>query len=273
MAFCTNCGTQTDAAFCTKCGQPVGAPSPGASAPAFQPTPTSAAPPVAPAPRKTSPLLWILGGVVGLIVLVGILIIGAGLFVAHKVKDAGFDSALAQKNPALAAAKVMASLNPDIEIVKIDEDRGVLTIKDKKSGKVITMNAEDFKNGKMSISDESTGGKVSFGGNGASQLPTWVPSEPGSTPEGTFSATDDASEGGMAHFKTSDAGSKVITFYQDALKGAGFKITSTFSGDSGDSKGGLVTAEDSANRRTVMVTVSSAGSEGTDVALTYSTKK
>jgi archaellum component FlaF (FlaF/FlaG flagellin family) len=235
------------------------------------PAPAPAAQTPGAAKPKTSPVVWILAAVVGVFVLVGILIFGAGLFVAYKAKNAGFDSALAQKNPALAAAKVMASLNPDVEIVSVDEDKGLLTIRDKKSGKVLTMNADDVKNGKMTIKDESTGEKVTFGASSAAQLPSWLPSYPGSKPEGTFSASGSGNEGGMAHFKTSDAGSKVLAFYQDALKSGGFKITSTFTGDSGDAKGGLVSAEDTANGRTVMVTVSSSG-EGTDVSLTYGTK-
>jgi hypothetical protein len=236
------------------------------------PAPTPVAQMPGAAKPKTSPVVWILAAVVGLFVLVGILIFGAGLFVAYKAKNAGFDSALAQKNPALAAAKVMASLNPDVEVVSVDEDKGLLTIKDKKTGKVITVNADNVKNGRMTISDESTGEKFSFNSNGALQLPAWLPSYPGSKPEGTFSASGKGNEGGMAHFKTSDAGPKVLAFYQDALKSAGFKITSTFSGDSGDSKGSMVTAEDTGNGRTVMVTVSSSGGDGTDVSLTYGTK-
>jgi hypothetical protein len=275
MAFCTNCGTQTDARFCSKCGQPIGAPAPSfpsATAP-VAPAPTPAAPAPGAAKPQTSPLVWVLGAIVGIFVLVGILVVGAGIFVAHKVKSAGFDSELAQKNPALAAAKVMASLNPNVEVVGMDEDRGLITIREKKTGKTITMNAEDVKNGKLTFSDENSGEKVTFGANSAAQIPAWVPSYPGSKPEGTFSASGGQGEGGMAHFKTSDAGSKVLSYYQDALKSAGFKITSTFSGDSGNSKGGVVTAEDTANRRTVMVTAGSSGDGSTEVALTYNTRK
>ena len=76
----------------------------------------------------------------------------------------------------------------------------------------------------------------------------------------------------MAHFKTGDASSKVLAFYEESLKSAGFKITSTISGDSGDSSGGVVTAEHAADGHSVMVTVGT-GNDGTDVALTYGTKK
>lgn len=269
MAFCTNCGTQTDARFCTKCGQPMGQPAPGAPAPSYTPAAAPQAPAALPVKKKTSPIVWILGAVVGVFVLIGVLIVGAGLFVANK---AGFDSALAQKNPALAAAKVMVSLNPEVEIVKLDEDRGMMTIREKKTGKTITMNADDIKNGKISFSDESTGEKFSLGSGGEITLPAWLPSYPGSKPEGTFSASGSGSEGGMAHFKTSDASSKVLSFYEENLKSAGFKVTSTLSGDSGDSRGGIVTAEHASDGHSVTVTVG-AGTDGTEVALTYGTKK
>jgi hypothetical protein len=274
MAFCTNCGNQTDARFCAKCGQPVGASAPSVSPPIAPETlaSTPSVPLQGVAKSKTSPLVWILAAVVGVFILVGILFVGAGFFVANRVRSAGVDSALLQKNPALAAAKVIASLNPDVEIVKVDEDRGLLTLKDKKTGKIITINADDVKNGKLTFSDD-TGERVTFGAHSAVNLPAWLPSYPGSKPEGTFSASGSGSEGGMAHFKTSDAGSKVLSYYQEALKNGGFKITSTLSGDSGNSNGGVVTAEDQGNQRTVMVTVSSSAGEGTDVALTYGTKK
>lgn len=276
MAFCTNCGSQTDARFCNKCGQPVGTDAPGVPAPPPTPQPAPQATVLPSVKPKTSRMVWIIAAIVGVFVLVGILFVGAGLFVAYKVKNAGFDSRLAEKNPALAAAKVMAALNPNVEVVKVDEDRGLLTIRDKKTGKTITMDAEGVKNGKLTFSDNSTNEKFSFGTDSAAKLPTWLPSYPGSKPEGTFamsgSGGDNGSEGGAAHFKTSDASSKVLAFYQENLKSAGFKITSTFSGDSGESRGGILTAEDTANRRNVMVTVSST-SEGTDVALTYGSKK
>jgi len=224
------------------------------------------------AKRKAGPLIWILGGIGAIFLLIVILVAGAGLFIAHKAKTAGFDTELAQRNPTLAAAKVMAAMNPNVEIVSMDEDRGTLTLREKKTGKTVTINANDMKEGKLTFSDESTGQHVTFGADSAAKLPDWVPSYPGSKPEGTFSASGNEGESGMAHFETSDAGSKVLDFYQDKLKDAGFKITSTFNGDSGDSRGGIVTAEDAANRRNVMVTVRSTAN-GTEVALTYGTKK
>ena len=59
-------------------------------------------------------------------------------------------------------------------------------------------------------------------------------------------------------FKTNDAASKVIAYYQDQLKSAGFTVNLVSSGD----QGGMVHAEDSAKKRTIIVTVGTS-SEGT----------
>ena len=267
MTFCLNCGEPVEGKFCEKCGTPVSGPAAGA------PPPAAFAPPLPVGEKKkASPFVWILGGC-GVLVVLGLIGFAVtGYFVAKKVKDSGFDTALMQKNPALAAAKMAVALNPDVEVVSTDEDKGILTIKEKKTGKTITMNAEDIKNGKISFSDESTGEKVTLGVDKEAKLPDWVPSYPDSKPEGSFSATSGEGEGGMVHFKTPDAGPKVLAFYQDALKKAGYKITATMAGSPGDGSGGMVAAENAATKKSVMVTLS-ASSEGTDVAITYGSKK
>lgn len=289
MTFCTGCGTPVEGNFCQKCGQavaqasqaPAGFGQPAAPPPpagfAQQQAPPPAgfgqqpAPPPMGAKKGIGTLGWVLIGLGGFCLLIGVLVVGAGFFVASKVKNAGFDSELAQKNPALAAAKVMASLNPDVEVVRVDDEKGILTIREKKTGKTITMSADEVKNGKITFSDDSSGDKVSFGAGTDVKLPSWIPEYPGSKPEGTIAASGNHGEGGMAHFTTSDSVSKVLGFYQDELKSAGFKITSNVTGDSGDSKGGLVTAENTDSKHTVMVTVGTSD-KGTEVAITYGSK-
>lgn len=262
MAFCTNCGTPNEGAFCKNCGARMG------SEPA-------AAPPVAPAEaapagkKKVSPIIWILAGLVGFFLLIGILFVGAGFFVANKVKNAGFDTELMEKNPVLGAAKIAATLNPDVEVVNVDEAKGTLSIRDKKTGKVITMNAEDVKEGKIIFSDESTGESVSFGAERTAKLPDWVPAYPGSAPQGAFSASGKEGAGGIAHFTTSDPPSKVLSFYQEALKDAGYDVTMM---SSSEASGGIVSAENKSARNTILVTAN-AGDDGTAVSLTYGSKQ
>ncbi len=281
MTFCTSCGEPVSGRFCEKCGTPVeaapavsGAPAPPPPPPAsfMQPGQTAEVPLPVAAKKKTSPWVWVLGGC-GVIVVLGVLaVVGTGFFVAKKVSDAGIDTDLLKKNPVVAAAKIAVTMNPELELVEMDEDKGILTIKEKKTGKVITMNAEDIKNGKISFEDEATGEKVSVGVDAEAKLPAWVPSYPGSKPEGAISATGGENEGGMVHFKTSDPAPKILAFYTDELKKAGYKITATMQGVAGDGTGGMVAGENAATKKSVMVTLS-ATSEGTDVAVTYGSKK
>ena len=81
-------------------------------------------PPQAPPPQKKSNLLlWILLGVGGFIMIVIIGIVATGFFIAHKVKEAGFDADLIKSNPAMAVTKMMAATNPDIEVLALHYPR------------------------------------------------------------------------------------------------------------------------------------------------------
>jgi hypothetical protein len=165
-----------------------------------------------------------------------------GLFIAHKVKQAGLDPDLIQKHPELAAVKMMVATNPDAELVGVDEDKGIVTIRDKKTGKTITMNFEDIKKGKLTM--ESEGKKVEFEGHvegdtgsltvktdegtakfgaGAVQMPDWLPAYEGASVQG-FSAQGATGSGGSFAFKTNDPSDKVAAFYKDALQREGFTV-------------------------------------------------
>ena len=266
MPFCESCGAQVSGAFCTHCGARSEA---GEPAPA---SPTIPAPAVA-APRKTSPLLWILVAILGLFLAGGIAVVGAGIFFAHK---AGIDPDLMRSNPALATARMMAATNPDLEVVSSDNE-GRVTIRQRSTGKVVTMNFDELKRGKITFKetgkdsvtfethgdgqngsvDIKTGNEsVSFGTNQA-KLPAWMPAYPHSAPQGNFSASGKEGSTANFQFQTGDAAKDVVAFYERELKQAGFRITSSTVGDSGSSSGGVLSAEDDANKRSVMVTVGS----------------
>jgi hypothetical protein len=237
-----------------------------------------AAPPPAIAPRKgVSPIVWILGIIAAVFALGMMAVIGGGLFVAHKVRQAGFDPALWRRNPGIAAAKMIAATNPDVSVVSINERAGLITLKDKKTGETVTLNFEDVKNGRISfqgkgddkvtidahgdgaagtVEMKSADGAVSFGAGSAAKIPGWMPSYPASNPQGTFSAqSKDGSESGSFLFVTKDAPGAVLSFYEQGLKGAGFQITSNMTTQSAGKSGGLLTAEDSGTKRKVVVTV------------------
>jgi hypothetical protein len=233
----------------------------------------SSVPPVPPAgdvqpAKKKSPLVYILIGCGGIIVLGAVLIIGAISFGLYKAKQAGLDPDLIKKNPAVAMVKMAVAANPDAELLSIDEDRGVVTVRDKKTGKTVTMNFEDIKKGKISFEGEG-GEKVTLGTQEGEpiNLPSWFPSYPGATPRGAFSFQDKERNAAVFHFTTRDSAAQVFRFYESAFKNAGLTVEA-----SGGENGGLVTGRDAGQDREATVTVSS-GSNETEVSGTFKSKK
>ncbi|SRR5579871_2218189 len=219
----------------------------------------------APAPKKTSPLVWILAGIGGFLVLC---FIGCGLigfYALHKVKQMGFDPDLMKKNPGLAMTKMAASLHPDMDVVSTNDSAGTITMRDRKTGKEATFKVDSDKGTLVIQTDEGT---VKFGANTGAQMPSWVPTYPGSTVDGTFSISGDKGSQGTFTFKSSDSAEKVISFYQDQLKSAGMNITMTSVGGAG----GTVSAENADKSRTVLVVVSDS-SGSTTGSITVAEKK
>jgi hypothetical protein len=230
----------------------------------------SSVPPVPPAggaqpAKKKSPLVYILIGCGGVIVLIGVLVVAAISFGLYKAKQAGLDPDLIRKNPAVAMVKMAVAANPDAELVSLDEDRGIVTIRDKKTGKTVTMNFEDIKQGKISFEGEGGEGSASIGG--PVDLPSWFPSYPGATPQGTFSLQDNTGDSSGFHFTTQDSPAQVFQFFEAGLKKAGLTVEA-----SGTGNGGLISAHDENQEREAVVNVS-AGSNGTQVSGTFKSKK
>ena len=257
-------------------------------------TPVTPAPgaPQPPAPQKSSGtkiLFWILGIVLGLVVLSLGTCAVVGYYAVHKMKQAGLDSDLMKKNPAYASAKLAVTMNPDTEIVSSDDNAGTIVVRDKKTGKVVTMKFDPQKKS-MVITDEKgetttmTTGEGSEGslevkssegtmkmGAGAEKAPDWVPMYPGSSPQNTFSASNANEQSGSYAFTTSDSAEKVMAYYGSALKSAGFAV-STMTSNSEGKTGGMVSGEDKAKKRTVVVTVGTED-DGTKVSVAHSARQ
>jgi hypothetical protein len=297
MAFCTNCGAPVSSQFCTKCGAQVAAaeasaapqPPPSTSGPIIIP----ASPPgAAPAAKKRGPLFWILIGVLGFVVLGGILVVVGSRFIMHRMRQAGVDPALMQQSPGLAMARILLSGNPDIEILPGGEDLGILKVREKKTGKILTVDLKDVEKGKISFRDENNqlveiqaqgeGEKATLEfkgpegsmrmGAGAGQLPDWLPSYPGSEGTGTFGVSSKEGKGGSYGFKTSDSVGDVVTFYEDELKGAGFEMQKNELPASGGSSAVILTAKDAGALRTANLTIAGQGGT-TTVNIIYESKK
>jgi hypothetical protein len=249
----------------------------------------STMPPPAPGPapvKKTSPLVWILIAVIGLFGLFGIAVVAGGYFVAHKLHQAA-------DNPGLAAAKLIAAANPDVEMLSSDDTRGTITLKDKKTGKIVTLNFEDIKKGKLTMQEEGQeavsiqasgdgshatmeakskdGGTVKFGA-GATKLPAWIPTYPGSSPQANFGMQGAGEDAGNIMFTTKDPIEKVSKFYEDGLKNAGLTTNSNVMQQNGKTAMATLAGEDADKKRTAAVNIVP-GDDGVTVTITYSHKK
>jgi len=241
-------------------------------------------PPAAPA-KKSNVLLWVLGGCGTLIVLGIIAIVGLGLFGLHKMKQAGIDPELMKKNPVLAGAKFAVASNPELEMVSSDDDAGTVVVRNKKTGKVISMKLDPASK-KMVIVDENgkegtitlnsgnvemkgPDGTVKIGAN-TDKAPDWVPVYPGASPQNVFSASAEGEQTGSAGFTTSDSPEKV-SYFGDRLKSGGFKVSTTSNNTDGK-VAGMVTGEDKDNKRTVLVTATP-DDKGTNVSVSFTLKK
>jgi hypothetical protein len=183
----------------------------------------------------------------------------------------------------------MAMANADVEIVSSDDSNGTVTFRDKKSGKVMTLNFDQIQQGKMIFEEDGKkvvvdsssgnlniknddGSTVRIGENAATNLPSWLPAYPGSTPTATFSMQGGSDSSAAVSFTTKDPVDKVVKFYEDGFKKAGLTTSSNILNEDGKASGGVVTAESSDDKRNVVVNLVT-GDDGVTVGITYSDKK
>jgi hypothetical protein len=236
--------------------------------------------------KKLSPLVWVGIGCAGLIV-VGM--IAAGVFV-YWVKGKAEDYvAEAEKNPTLAAAKLLAAADPDLEIVSSDDQAQTVTFKNNKTGETATVNLEQIQQGKISFTtnegttsfsaDQGTAtftgpdGQKSTWGDGA-ELPNWVPAYSGTTPVGVANVNSQENMGGMFTMETPDAADKVIDWYKAKLAGAGFKETASNSSSSSGTAMQILSMSSAAQSQDITVTVMTSPDEpGTKISVNYNMSK
>ena len=225
--------------------------------------------------RKTSPIVWVLVAVLGLFILGAIGTFGLGLFVVHKARQAGLDTELLQKNPGLAIAKLVATVNPDAEVLSTDDGAGKITVRDKKTGKVVTMTFDDVRKGKFSFEAEGPNNETArFEVGGDTKLPSYVPAYPGAKATGNFAVTGNGpdGQGGGAYegtFTTSDSIPQVLSFYRQKFQGDGMKLS--LDSTTGD-QGGMLVAEDEASGRAITIIAGKNGQE-TSISVTARVKR
>src|ERR1700722_18856288 len=124
-----------------------------------------AQPPVA---KKTSIWVWILGGL-ALFFFVCLATCGVAAYMGMRmIKSAGFDSELMSKNPGLAMAKMVSAMNPDFETVKTNDREGTITVREKSTGKVMTMKFDPDTKKMVIVTDDGKQSSVTIDNNGVS---------------------------------------------------------------------------------------------------------
>ncbi|MBC8167175.1 MAG: hypothetical protein H7Y20_15060 [Bryobacteraceae bacterium] len=214
---------------------------------------------------KISPIVWILLGIAALILVAGVLLVAGGIYVAQKIAE----------HPAATAASILAATNPDIEILSKDENAGQVTFREKSTGKTVTLNLDQMKQGKILFSSEgkdvvmeagangiqvksSDGSRVDIGKGVAARFPGWIPDYPGGS---VVVATSDGGDSATVVFTTRDNRDKVLTFYESAFRKSGLNLLNRTSTE------GTTTATWNDNSRQAVVTVS--GGNETSVSITY----
>jgi len=208
--------------------------------------PTIPPPPSAKKPLSTGAKVAI-GCLVALVVCMGGCAIAAYMgmsWVGNKAKNFAEDM---EKNPNAAAAKLAelaVRANPDLELVSSDSNEGTLTVRDKRSGKVMTFNFEDIQAGRFSFEEDgkktnldfnqqgeggsltvdSPEGKATYGTGVAAAVPSWVPAYPGARQEGFNSLESGGEKSGTFTMHTADSVEKVVEWFESTLKGAGFEV-------------------------------------------------
>ncbi|HEX6898233.1 MAG TPA: hypothetical protein VF789_00900 [Thermoanaerobaculia bacterium] len=240
-----------------------------------------------PPPRKgLGPLAWV-GIGCGVLLVIGMVLVAAGGWFAKKQIDKFAD------NPGFAAAELAVRANPDLEVVNSDREKNTLTVRNKKTGEVLTFNGEDLKDGKLTVTNEkgetvdfsasqegvkitNEKGEVStFGATegGPKNLPSWVPVYPGGTVQGTMDST--TGEGRTVIFTVSsqDAVDTVATFYEGKLKEAGITVEKTTMSSSDQSSTTMLGGKSADGKREASVMVSATPGQPTQAVVTVNDKK
>ena len=251
------------------------------------------APPLTPTPpqkKGLSPLAWVGIGCLVLLLLAALTTATCSYFVGKKVKEVASDF---EDNPIRASAEMMVRLNPELDLVEVDDDEGTMTIRNKRTDEVVTLDFGDIAEGRWGWTtdegqvtfdvnqEEGDGivtvttdeGETTYGsGSSTREPPEWVPRYPGATRgDLTFTSESESQIAGMWSMETADEIDRVSDFYQSRLKDDGFAVeVQTVSGPQGSLA--IITAKDDSRNRSVNVTISSDG-EKTTAALQYTSSQ
>lgn len=228
-----------------------------------QPPQMPSTPQAAPAKKGLSAGAWIGIGCGG-IVLLGILIaVIGGMFIWGAVSGL-------LENPEKAAAEMVVALNPELEAVSKDDDKGEMTIRTK-DGKEMTLSYKDISEGRLEITD-ADGNKTRIGSADLSQVPGWVPRASDLTDGfSTYHSTSGREISGQFSGKSSMSTEDLQSFFETEASSLG--LTSSSSSSSSANGVSVVSLNFSGGGRSLKFVITEKPGEGTLVNTAYSQSK
>jgi len=194
------------------------------------------------------------------------------------------------KDPEMAAVTLMVKANPELELVKSDDEAKTLTIRNKKTNEEITVNMADLKAGKIKFDSKEGSGSIDFSGTGSEgginaqvtdekgqtstfsagaggKLPDWLPVYPGGSAQSSWENDNAGEHSAMVVVTASDSAEKVIEFYEARLKAAGLEVQK----NADQSGNGMVSGTSADQKRTANILIGT--SEGSTTATVTYTEK
>ncbi len=217
-------------------------------------------PPPIPTKSGVPVWVWIIVGLLGLFMLAGVAVVATGVFVAKQ----------AANNPVAMMAKIAAMANPNIEVLSVDEASGKVTIKDKESGKTVTVSLDDLKQGKLEISGED--GKIQVGANVDAKIPQWVPIYPGAKQQNVMSTQTAEADGGTMMLEVKEEFGKVKAWYEEQIKAGGFESKMMTSTEGSEGPGAMFVASKNDEKQSLHIILNTEP-EFTRATITFGSKK
>jgi hypothetical protein len=203
--------------------------------------------PLPPGKKGGGMWLWVLGGCLGIVLLGGIAILGLGYLGLKTVQEkAGVTSEEIGRRPVYTAARLLTALNSEIELVDADEATKRVTIREKSTGKTMSITLDELKDGRIRFTDSegeefemqvqgdgntgsvqirgSDGRKVmSVGSSNNDELPSWVP-----RPEGDYTSRAYVSGEGNSTYSgrlnTSLSAEEFVSWFEGATQASGLTM-------------------------------------------------
>ncbi len=242
----------------------------------------------APAKKGLPVWAWVGIGCGALMILVLVAVMVGGFFVARKARD--FAAEL-EENPARTIARGIIMANPELEEVSADDEGGTITIRNTKTGEIITVNYDEIAEGKLSfttdkgeitvdasemkdtgsikVTDEDGGVVFSTGAAVTDDVEAWVPIYPDCEPTNRHTMRTEQEQTGGFELETPASVKEALEFYRAALADDGYEVAvNTFTQD--DSEGGMVNGSHGEKGRNVVAIFSSEGGGPTKIVIQYS---